>query len=184
MADRSFRRGSPQVRAPRRTTNWAAGVGGSAVTGISATTPTFIGSSITPTVPGLTVIRQRGHLRVVLTVATAAGDGFIGAFGIGIASLAAVTAGVSSVPTPITEIGAENWLYWTPIQLIGQQLFASGAGPGAEQLGTFVDIEIDTKAMRKFPPDTAIYAMIEFGTETGTASCNVFFDSRVLFKLP
>jgi hypothetical protein len=42
------------------------------------------------------------------------------------------------------------------------------------------DTVVDTKAMRKQASDQSIYAAIEFGTEVGTVTVNVFFDSRAL----
>ncbi len=109
---------------------------------------------------------------------TSAGDGFQGAFGIGIATRAAVVAGIASLPTPITEIDDENWLYHTFISLHPH------TGTEAEWVGSESEmiIEIDSKAMRKFPDGTQIYAALEV-VEIGTAAMDVFFDSRMLFKL-
>ena len=139
----------------------------------------FVGTAIQPAIEGLTVVRIRGRLSGFLEVAAAAGAGFQGAFGIGIATLAAVTAGIASVPTPITERDAENWLYWTPISTHGGD---ATAGSRNWQNGAF-DYEVDTKAMRKFPSEMAIYAAIEMVID-GTATLSIFFDSRSLIMLP
>ena len=106
-------RGSSQARviAPRRKTSWEVGTGDGTVTARTDTTPTFVGLAVTSTLPGLTVARIRGFFQVKMLLATSEADGMSGAFGIGIASLAAVTASIASVPTPITESDAENWLY-------------------------------------------------------------------------
>ena len=177
-------RGSFPVRGPRRLTAWSSGTGGVTATSFVDTTPAFVGTAIQATIEGLTVIRTRGFFDVRLTLATSANDRMSGAFGIGIASLAAVTAGIASVPTPFTEQAAENWLYWQGFTVAGAQAFSAGGGPGMEQAGTFFRFEIDSRAMRKFAPDQALYAAAEIGAEVGTASCAVFHDSRMLFKLP
>jgi len=168
----------------RRLTAWGIGTGGTAVTTVASAASFQIGGSIVPAVEGLTVVRIRGFFQVQLMLATAASDGMTGAFGIGIATAAAVAGGMGTVPTPITESGSETWLYHQFFSVTGQQLFAAGAGPGAEQHNTFFRADIDSKSMRKFPDDMSIYAVVEVGTEVGTASIDVHHDSRVLVKLP
>ena len=163
----------------RRLTAWSDGPGGIVNTAVSASATAFLGSFITGAVEGLTIVRIRGSMLYHLTAASAANDGFVGAMGIGIASVAAITAGVGSVPTPITEQDSENWLYWTPLQVQ-----AMTATPGFSDEGsTWARVEIDTKAMRKLPTDLGIYAIIEV-TEIGTSALSVQFDSRALAKLP
>ena len=177
--------GFPRGRSQRRLTAWALGPGGQTADTITTGAAKFVGSAIQAQVEGLTVIRIRGRLIAHLGLVTAALDGFLGAFGIGIASFAAVTAGIASVPTPLTESDSENWLYWTPIQLIGTQIGTATLNPIGTQMATVgsVNLEVDTKAMRKFPSDLAIYAAMEF-TEIGAATAGLEFDSRALVKLP
>ena len=175
---------SPRGRSSgRRTTVWGVGTGGVVTTTISGTGATFVGSAIQATEPSLTVIRQRGYFSVQLLLATAADDSMNGAFGIGIVEDPAFTAGIASVPTPISEAASENWLYWQAFSLVGQQVFAAGGAPGAEMFNTFHRFEIDSKAMRKMDTDKVIYAALEV-TEVGTANVSCHHDSRMLFKLP
>ena len=176
----TLRRGSNRVRvvSNRRKTAWNAGPGGITTRAISAPGASFVGQSIQAVGEGLTIARIRGRLSWYLTLATSVSDGFQGSFGIGIASLAAVTAGVGSVPTPITEQGSENWLYWTPLSVHGAVVSSTALGEETKET-----IEIDTKAMRKFPTDLAIYAILEL-VETGVATADLHFDSRVLAFLP
>ena len=162
----------------RRLTAWDDGTGGTGVTSISGPGSAFVGLSVAATADGLTVIRQRGVFRWLILNAGTAGDGFQGAFGIGIASLAAVTAGAASVPTPLTEQSSENWLYWRAIGIHARS--ATVASFGDESSESF---EVDTKAMRKLPEDLALYAIIEL-VEIGVATASLFFDSRILSKLP
>jgi len=112
-----------------------------------------------------------------LVSATGAVDGFQGAFGIGIATLQAVTAGIASVPTPLTDARDENWIFWHPISLHASSATRSEFGNESIQR-----IIVDSKAMRKTPQGVAMYAAMEV-IESGTASMSVFFDSRQLFKL-
>jgi len=161
----------------RRLTTWDEGTGGIAVSAITASGAFFIGAAVQALGDGLTVIRQRGELTAILSVATSALDGFSGAFGIGKATSAAVLGGIANVPTPITEQSWDGWLYWTPIQVISP--IAAQFDNGA----TVFRQTVDTKAMRKLSEDEALYAAWE-GTEVGTATMSLFWDSRVLAKLP
>ena len=177
------RRGSFPVRVrgtSRRQTDWGVGTGGNGVTNVGNTTPQFVGGAIAITGEPLTLIRIRGYFSVSLLLATAASDGFTGAFGIGLASVTAVATGIGSVPTPIAEANGDNWLYWQAFAVKGAQLFAAGAGPGMEQLGTYFFAEIDSKAMRKLDNELSVYAAVEMGAEVGTANTEVHHNSRVL----
>jgi len=118
----------------------------------------------------------------MLTLATAANDGFEGAFGIGIATAAATAAGGGSVPTPITEDASDNWMFHRYFSVKAGFPFATGADPAGNRFA-FVDFEIDSKAMRKSPLETSLYAALELA-EVGTAGVLVHFDSRLLVKLP
>ena len=162
---------------PRRLTSWEEGPGGVAATAFSSTGSLFLGSAVAPLTAGLTIVRIRGRFTIFLGLVTAAGDGFQGAMGIGIATTAAVTAGIGSIPTPISEQGDETWLYWTPISVHGAVVSSTALGEESK-----MDIVVDTKAMRKFDQGMSIYAALEM-TEIGTSSGSAFFDSRALLKL-
>jgi len=173
-----FSSGRHQIRSPRRLTAWSEGTGGTGDTTVSTTAPAFVGAVITAVVEGITLIRMRGYVQMWLTSATAGGDGLTGAFGIGIASTAAVAAGIASVPTPITDQAAENWLYWQGFTV--RQI-------GATEVGSNEGLwraEIDSKAMRKTPGDVTVYAAVEVGAVVGAAAMIVSHDSRALAKLP
>ena len=175
----SFRRSLPSSR---RQTEWGLGPGGTTPTAVSTTVATILASSIVPTVAGATIVRLRGEFQMYLATAGSVNDGFIGAFGIGIATFAAVTAGGASVPTPITEQDADNWLFHRFISCVSPTSFASDTDPVGQVIPSVVQFEVDSKAMRKFPLEMAIYASLEV-TEVGVATAQVFFDSRALFKL-
>jgi len=173
-------RGSSQVRvrSQRRRTDWSEGTGGTTATAVSTSSAQFLGSALVPVVLGSTIVRIRGHIDLVGTLATAAGDGFTGAVGIGIASTRAVVAGVGSVPTPITNQAAENWLWWHSFSVVNAVVSSTEI-----TRSFFQRLIIDSKAMRKFEDNTvSLYAMIE-PVEIGTATMSVFHDSRVLSML-
>ena len=115
-------------------------------------------------------------LELLLIQASAAGDGFVGAFGIGVVSLPAFTVGVSAVPTPITEVEWEGWMWHQFFSLHSTAAFDAG-GPNR------VQIPIDTKAMRKLGTEEVVYLAYE-GTEDTTAQLQILSDSRMLVKLP
>ncbi len=106
----------------------------------------------------------------------APGDGYFGAVGIAIASDQAFTAGVSSLPTPLSEASANVWLWH-------QYLSVHGEATDVGEASSNQRIEIDSKAMRKLRDDDVIVAVMQV-VETGVADMDVFFDSRALFMLP
>ena len=162
----------------RRETAWIQGPGGTGATAISTSSAAFVGSGIAPAVEGLTCVRIRGELLGTLITATGSLDGFRGAFGIGIVSSTAFGVGIGSVPTPITDQAFENWLYWTPLQVIAH--ISTEADFGLEAA---LRMTVDSKAMRKFPSDMVIYSAMEV-VEVGAAVMDLSFDSRMLVKLP
>ena len=175
-------------RSVRRSTAWGIGTATAAVPGqsqgISATGAVLGLSAIAPSIEGETIIRTRGELLLVLTTASVAGAGFTGAFGIGIASSPAVAAGIGSLPTPIAEEGDENWLYHRYFSLVAGGVIDGTASTDSEQpLSSVLRVEVDSKAMRKFPDGTTVYCALE-ATEAGVATMNWYFNSRTLVKLP
>ncbi len=164
-----------QIRSPRRRTEWFAGVGSQAATALSGVGSTLLGNSIVTTFGEETLVRTRGLLSIVMKTAASVGEGFLGAVGIGIVSTAALTAGVASVPTPVTEVSWDGWLWHTFFAL------HESLGGGGEHV---LQIPIDSKAMRKLETDMSFYAVVEVGVEIGTATADVFLDTRMLAKLP
>ena len=164
-------------RSPRRKTAWGIGPGGSTATAISSSTAVIMGSGAASTLEGSTLVRLRGELLLTLITATGSLDGFRGAFGVGIVSNPAFTAGVGSVPTPITESADENWLYHRFFTVVANISTEADFG-----LSAALRVEVDSKAMRRFDSDKILYAAIEV-VETGAAVMDASFDSRVLVKL-
>jgi len=155
------------ARSPRRRTHWTE-IRSTAVT-LTATGASLL--TITPSGhEGETLIRTRGIVGLTLSAATAITDGFFGAFGMAVVSTASATAGVASIPTPLTEAGWDGWFvhrYFDVRASIDRQ------GPQS------VNLQIDSKAMRKVNEDESIVMVVDL-IETGSASLLLFAATRVL----
>ncbi len=160
MADR-FRRG------PKRRTHWTELAGASNIVSSGST----LLASQAAGHEGETLVRTRGLFMATLLTASAAGDGFFGAIGIAKVTTAAATAGVGSMPTPITEAGWDGWLLHRYFG-VAQALVNQGGG-------AIHRLELDSKAMRKVNDDESIVMIAEF-IETGTASVDVTGRVRIL----
>ena len=132
-------------------------------------------TGVSPTNDGHTIVRLRGYFSARLTAAASISDGFFGAFGIGKATLAAFTAGVGAVPTPITEEAWDGWIYHEYFSVLSQTTTV------LEDTSWLVR-QIDSKAMRKLTIEDVIYVVFEM-SEVGTATMALNMNSRVLLKL-
>jgi len=176
-------RGSSIATRSRRQSSWSGGPAG-------AITRTGTGSSIFPVASqaianGLTIVRTRGELIAYLTSATSTNDGYAAGFGICVVSENAAAVGITAVPTPITDIGWDGWLYHRLFQLKAAAPIAAGAAADTDFANVFsasVRIEVDSKAMRKIKATDQLIAVFE-GTIVGTANLSASFDCRVLDKL-
>jgi len=177
----------PLIRVPRRLSDWAGGVASGtagSVQTINSTAAVLLGTSFA-FATDVTIVRQRGEFLLFLESATAPADGLFGAFGIAVASTAAVTAGASAVPTPITEQDWNGWIYHRYFSLIASAAIAGGAAADADLVAPVtaaIRFEIDAKAMRKVTNLDSLYAAIEV-TEIGTASAKLHMNTRMLVKL-
>ena len=168
------RSGFTRTSGARRLTNWGLGPGGTAAAALASSSAQILGGSIQFADAG-TVVRIRGQFDAFLNSSTSAGDGFQGAVGIGIATLAAFTAGIGSLPTPITEAAWDGWMWH---QFFG--IHEGGPDEGQSNTGEY-HVAIDSKAMRKVSDEIVIYAAIEV-VEIGTGVMQAHFDSRMLLK--
>ena len=172
----------PRMRSKRRRTNWVGGpqtvaFGETNVTGDSSFL--FL-SPVADELPGSTIIRTRGLFSVRLTAVTANGDGFFGAIGFGVTTTPAGVAGVGSVPTPLTEVTWDGWMYHSVhAGVTSLETTEVARGPISA-----IRIPIDTKAMRKFRESDLLVGVVELGTETGTAAGIFRAETRMLSKLP
>ena len=168
-------RGFRQVQGYRRKTAWSVGPGGTGNTPFSSSNGAILASVVNPTVNESTIVRIRGHFAAYLLTADAGGSGFQGAFGIGLATKSATTAGAASVPLPLDDQDWDGWLY--------HRYFGIHEGELQSGPSSAIQFEVDSKAMRKFPdPEWSCYAATQV-VEIGTATMDSFFDSRMLLKL-
>ena len=166
-------------RSVRRETGWE--IGPSDVDGSASSSLAKVWSSfVIPVSPGLTVVRIRGGIKFQLATADAIGSGFFGAVGIGIVEEAAITAGVASVPTPLTEEASENWLWFSYFDI---RAITATIADGVNAASASMWLPIDTKAMRKLPAGKALYGAWEV-VESTNASMEVQAQCRVLVKFP
>ena len=176
----ALRRSASRIpRGPRRRTGWDFGPGSGGVDVISSSSTGFFGvQGATFLRQGDTLVRSRGDVEMFLTAVGASGDGFEGALGMGLASQNAVAAGIASVPTPITDIDWDGWVWHRMFSLHGSAATASEDNALPSRF-----FEIDSKAMRKVGTEMSLYLAFEM-TEIGTAVMNLFGGVRVLIKLP
>ena len=168
------------TQSPRRRKGWEEGPGGVALTTVAATSSAFLGAGILWLADGITIIRIRGRFAAFLGNAAAIGDGYQGAVGLALVTEQAFTAGIGSVPIPIAERDWDGWMYHMQFGVHSQTIQSSTVDGGASSA---IDFVVDSKAMRKTGTQEVLMAVVEV-TEIGTATVNMFFDSRVLVALP
>jgi len=172
-------RGHQFQRTARRLTAW--GLGPEEVDGAHSSSAASLWSS-TVTLSAsdnATIVRIRGLIKVTQLTATAAGDGFFGAVGIGIATSAAIAIGVTAVPTPLTEEDWEGWMWHSYFDV---RATTATIADGVNAAGVVANLVIDTKAMRKFSSEMTLYGATEV-VESGTALLELQGSTRALFKL-
>ncbi len=174
MARQSRFRQMAPARAPRRVADW--GIGPEGVVQRAASGSVLFPNGAQPVVPEPTLVRTRGHVLLFLSSAVGVADGFDGAVGIGMVTDKAFAAGIASMPTPITDLGWEGWLWHS---------FFSVKAVGAQSTVTTAAIQritIDSKAMRKTGDEMVWFAALE-ATEGGEAVLNASLNCRLLLKL-
>jgi len=173
---RSNRMGSSS----RRKTAWSGGPNepGNSITAAGA----FLWLNGAQVVPdGLTQIRVRGEYSFVLSVVTSIGDGYASmGVGICIVSENAFGVGVTAVPSPLTDISWDGWLYHRlHSNIFGRSTTELGVSPMEAQR-----VEIDSRAMRKVKGSDFTIGVVELGAETGAATVVFSAQTRLLDKLP
>ena len=177
----ALRRGLIRQRAvgSQRQTDWGLGPGGTAGTALSTTGASVLGSGITTTTGKLTLVRTRGILSISLGLATSAQDGFFCALGMGLTTIQAFTdVGITALALPFDDMQWDGWFYHRMFD-IRSGVVSSSSNPGPKDV---VQIEIDSKAMRKIDGNGIFFAVLQF-VESGTATANVHFNTRMLLKL-
>ncbi len=128
---------------------------------------------------GVTIARIHGIVTFSLIAATAIGDGFAGAMGIGIVTADAFAAGSGSMPSPT---GDQDWGGWIFHKHFDVHASTSTEGDGQNALSNYQRMEIDTKAMRKMAPNETIFGSVGV-VINGTADMRVNGNTRMLVLL-
>jgi len=173
---RGFRRGSSQ----RRPTFWEGNIGAMApsIAGTNQAVLAIVGEGQLENTPNATVVRIRGSY----TMSTAVGINGEAVLSVGImlVNAPAFGAGVTSLPTPIADVGSDwIWMDCIPLDNVGVvgEPIAAARRP------------IDSKAMRKVGLNQVLVFVAEIvgvaGGTTGAATvaiADIVFGLRVLFK--
>ena len=174
------RRFTQRTSSSRRKTTWNAGPSQNAVATISAAGSLLWDTGSAVALGGTTQVRLWGQYTLMLNVVTAIGDGFA-SYGLGICNVTAeaFAVGVTAIPSPITDIDWDGWLWH---QLGGQLRGASTTELGVSPMEA-VRGEIDSKAMRKLRITDVTVGVLELGTEQGAATVVFTARTRVFDKL-
>jgi len=166
------------VRAPRRSMFWEGN--GATVTLASGTVSAtaMVTEATLESVPNPTLVRTRGDGIVYATAIGASGAQCQIEMGLIKITARALAAGVSSMPTPGTDVGSD-WL-WHRSVAIGVR---GSLGADSESVGAHVArFEIDNKAMRKFEPNEALVVVFENTVITSTVTALISVHFWFLFK--
>jgi len=174
MARRSV--GRTLVRTPKRPTFWEGATGAFTLTTGTVSTSTVVTEATLENTPNPTLIRIHGHIFVHVTARGAAGDAAILGLGMIPQSSAAVAAGVTSMPVPITDVSSP-WLFHRQVVLD-----SNIAPPNGTDIGGNYHIIVDNKSMRKFDLNQALQLTVQNLAIAGTLSLSVAFAFRFLFK--
>ena len=171
-----FRR--PAVKAgPKRAKVWL-GSGSAASTAFAPSTVsvvTLIGEAAIEAQGKPTLARVRGTWIARNDQSASGTAAFMSiACGITVVSTKAVAVGTTAVPTPLTNV-EWPWLWWDT-QFVGNEPMASGdiTSYGGNRM-------IDSKAMRKLPPASALVMVVETSAALeGAPDLNFDFELRML----
>jgi len=125
-----------------------------------------------------TVVRTLVHMSLK-SDQTAAIENYDAAFGAAVVSDQAVAIGITAVPTPMTDLASDLWLFHKILD--GSFLFLDATGSTQLNAVPLGGITAESRAMRKVNADQDIV----FVTETSTASSGAIMYSagRMLIKL-
>jgi len=164
----------------RRRTAWEIGPRTTAVQSLVAAGASVAVTGAQALTDGLTIVRIRGELVLNLSAATSAGDGFVdAAAGLCIINENASGIGITAIPTPLTDLAWDGWMW--------HQAFGEITSQETTPLNRdfySLRIPVDTKAMRKFDESDVLVMVVELGTEVGGAQIDFTCLTRLLVKLP
>ncbi len=156
---RDFRRGAAAIRSSRATSWFDLPATATAVTGAGGTLLLSLTAAELARRP-FTI--ERTHIRYTVTSdQVIASESYLGAMGMAVASEQAVAAGITSLPTPVTDDDSEAWFLHD--YFMGAFLFGTGVGFTENNLMN----RIDSKAKRKVDDGEDVYLAVELGLLSG-----------------
>lgn len=157
MANRIRRSGFPrQSQSNRRKTEWLASADITGVTALGASAA-ILDQSRTINDPQ-TIVRTRGTLWVESDQVIASEEPF-GALGMSVVSTPAATAGILSVPAPITEEGDDSFFLWMPWQAALN--FRQATAASVNIWNGWSRYDFDSKAQRKATDGDSLVVTLE-----------------------
>jgi len=166
----------------RRSTSWNVGPSQGGLPSITAGGAFLWDTGAQVALEGLTLVRIRGQMSIWLESVGTIGDGFFAsAFGLCVISENAFGVGVTAIPSPITDVAWDGWLWHSFVgPIMGFSVTESeNTGPVSQ-----VRMDIDSKAMRKLKLSDVIVGVGEFSTEVGVTILQFGARTRALVKLP
>ena len=122
----------------------------------------------------VTIIRTRGMLNVISDTVVASEQPF-GAFGLAVVSDQAVAIGVTAIPTPYTDADSDLWF------VHGYFAAPTAFGTSVGFANVSMNVEFDSKAMRRMSQDETVVVVIENGS--GAAGALFTFNFALLVKV-
>jgi len=164
------------VRAPKRPTFWEGATGAFSLTTGTVSTSTVVSEATLENTPNPTLIRIHGHIFVHVTARGAAGDAIVLGLGMIPQSAAAIAAGVTAMPIPVTDVSSP-WLMHRQVVLD-----SNIAPPNGTDIGGNLHIVVDNKSMRKFDLNQGLQFTVQNSVIAGTLTVSIAFAFRFLFK--
>jgi len=161
----------------RRQTQWDLGPGSQTAQNPVGSGLIILGNGITPVTDKVTLTRVLGEMTFHLRTASAAGEGFLLTYGMGMVSEDAFAIGVTAIPNPQDDMDWDGWLTHGFVDLRSGTATLSDMGSAV-----MVRRPIDVKAQRILGNNDIIFMCVDV-LEVGTATLSISFDSRSLLKL-
>ena len=158
---RGFSRGG--IKPPQRQIGSFAVDGTGIITFGASLTGSIAGSvGLALTVAAGTLVRTRGLIQASVTTSGAAANDIVGVFGIIIVSSEAFSAGLASLPTPLSD-PERDWVVWQPFGLYADATTPGEAATGANSITPF-----DSRGMRKMKTNDVMAPVFEAAQNDAT----------------
>ena len=161
----------------RKLTDWAFGPDANEVA-LSASSKILLTTAFAVTQPS-TLVRIRGYFDFCMLSTSALGDGMMGALGIALVSDDAFAAGITAIPGPQSDANWDGWIFHS---FWGVRSVTGTIADGANAVGAYYRMIVDSKAMRKWDPANTLVGVVE-GVESGAMSVEVNGETRLLLKV-